>query len=202
MKKRILTLLLALVFVFSLASFSVAAEDKTILIGGEEYTVKDPDLLIDSAGLLTAEEQDTVISTLTDISERHQFTVAIVTLPSTLEGLSEKELAETLYDQLGFGYGEGRDGCLLLRTVDPKDVYIFTMGSGVEIIDPYLDTIFDEIEDYLKEDNCYDAFITYAQMCDIALGLDNKQEKKPNNDGVFLIDDAGLLTAQEQEKLS
>ena len=202
MKKRILTLLLALVFVFSLASFSVAAEDKTILIGGEEYNVKDPDLLIDAAGLLTGEKQDEILNLLTDISERHQFTVAIITLPSTLEGLSEKELAETLYDQLGFGYGEEHDGCLLLRTLDPKYVYITTMGSGVEIIDPHLDTIFDEMEDYLKGDQYYDAFTTYAQMCDIALGLDSIQEKKPNNDGVFLIDDAGLLTNQEQEKLA
>ena len=148
MKRRIVAFCFVLIFVFSLGAFSVSAANE--------------ELLIDEAGLLTAEEQQTLSKQLEEIKAEQNFIVAIVTMESLPEEMSSQEKAEELYDEL---YGEDSDGCLLLRTLNPRYVYVCTTGTGREIIDPKLEKIFDKIEDDMLDDNYPKAFGKYAKLC-------------------------------------
>lgn len=166
MKKRILTLLLALVFVFSLASFSVSAEDKTIRIADKYVEIKDPGLMIDLSENLTEEEQEKLSEQFLEISKRLDFAVTAVLIENLPDGYTEETVADTVYDEMGYDYGENRDGCLLLYITGQQRVYLRSVASGKDIIDPKLDEIFDEIGSDLKSGNYYKAFSRYAELCD------------------------------------
>ena len=70
----------------------------------------------DSAEVLTEDEDGELEASLEELSVRQSFDVIIATIDSLeSEGCtSMKEYADDLYDYCQFGYGENRDGVLLL----------------------------------------------------------------------------------------
>ena len=67
--------------------------------------------LDDQAGLLDAEQQESLSSTLDEISERDQVDVVVVTVNS-LEGKTAQAYAEDYFIDHGYGQGENGDGIL------------------------------------------------------------------------------------------
>lgn len=76
-------------------------------------------LLVDDAGLLTAEESTALLEKLEEISQRQQNEVAIVTVNS-LDGKTAQAYADDYYDYNGYGYGENDDGILLLISMGER----------------------------------------------------------------------------------
>lgn len=123
--------------------------------------------LMDMADLLTEEEEEELIATLDEISERQNLEIVVVTAED-LEGYSDgQEYTDDLYEYCDFGYGDGRDGIMLLLDMDGRDWYISTQGYGITA---FTDAAITYLENEMKEDlsagNYAAAFRIYAADCD------------------------------------
>lgn len=122
--------------------------------------------LVDNAGLLTDSEAAALLSQLDEISERQQFDVAVVTA-DTLDGKTPMAYADDFYDYNGYGFGESKDGVLLLVSMEDRDWWITTTGYGITAIT-------DAGREYMSErflpamsDGDYAAsFAEFARLCD------------------------------------
>ena len=87
----------------------------------------------DSAEVLTEDEDSELEASLEELSVRQSFDVVVATIDS-LEGegyTSMEEYADDLYDYCQFGYGENRDGVLLLVSIGDRKWHISTCGYGI-----------------------------------------------------------------------
>lgn len=89
--------------------------------------------LNDSAEVLTEDEDSELEASLEELSVRQSFDVTIATIDSLeSEGYtSMEEYADDLYDYCQFGYGENRDGVLLLVSIGDRKWHISTCGYGI-----------------------------------------------------------------------
>lgn len=126
----------------------------------------DPPRLVDGAGLLTDQEVSDLTGLLDEISVRQQVDVAVVTAKS-LGGKSAMAYADDFYDQNGYGFGDERDGILLLIGMEERDWYISTSGYGITAVT-------DAGREYMSENFVSDlsagdyaaAFTAFARLCD------------------------------------
>lgn len=151
--KRLLPIFLALVLVFP----SVA----------EEQAKK----VVDEADLLEKKEELTLEKELKKISVSNEFDLAVVTVNS-LNGEDVQVFADNYYDEHGYGYGADRDGALLLVSMEERDWYITTCGSGIYFIDDALDYIEAEMVPYLSDGEYLEAFETFASCCEEVLNYE------------------------------
>ena len=89
----------------------------------------------DSAEVLTEDEDGELEASLEELSVRQSFDVIIATIDSLeSEGCtSMEEYADDLYDYCQFGYGENRDGVLLVVSIGDRKWHISTCGYGITI---------------------------------------------------------------------
>lgn len=152
MKKSILTVLFALLLCITAAIPAFAAGDLP--------------RLVDNAGLLTEYEESALLAKLNEISERQQADFVVVTA-DTLYGKTPMEYADDFYDYNGYGFGETKDGVLLLVSMEERDWYISTTGYGITAItDAGIEYISERFLSDLSDGNYAKAFETYAELCD------------------------------------
>lgn len=158
MRKRILAFLTMLVLCLT-AVIPVFAE-QTEGFADAYYRV------VDIAYLLTDEERETLTDKLDEISIRQSMNVVVVTTDS-LEGCEVSEFADMAYDELQFGYGDQRDGLLLLISIEDNDWCISTCGYGITAFtDAGIEYIGEQIRPDLSDGNYAAAFEKYADLCD------------------------------------
>ena len=89
--------------------------------------------LNDSAEVLTEDENSKLEASLEELSVRQNFDVVIVTIDSleSVDYTGMEEYADDLYDYGQFGYGENRDGVLLLVSTGDRKWHISTCGYGI-----------------------------------------------------------------------
>lgn len=122
--------------------------------------------LADFADILSESEENTLISKLDEISNRQQVDVAVLTV-DTLGGKTREAYADDFYDYNGYGYGENRDGILLLVSMENSDWYITTTGYGITAFtDAGIEYLSEQFLDDLGDGNYAAAFTTYAEKCD------------------------------------
>ena len=111
----------ALVLLLALAAPAFAAENG---FADLYYRVND------SAEVLTEDEDSELEASLEELSLRQSFDVTIATIDSLeSEGYTSiEEYADDLYDYCQFGYGENRDGVLLLVSIGDRKWHISTCG--------------------------------------------------------------------------
>lgn len=163
MKKRIIILLCSLLIFMSMSVSSFAWSGMP--------------LLVDSADLLSDSEESWLLEDLEEISARNQMDIAVVTVDS-LQGYSPRDFADDFYDYNGYA----EDGILLLISMEDRDWYISTAGYGITAItEDALAYIEDEFINDLSEGYYYDAFSTYADLCDqmIAQAKSGNPYKEP-----------------------
>lgn len=152
LKKQLLCLLLALC-VLAVAALPAFALEST-------------PRLVDGAGVLTDSEQSSLLLSLNEISEREQVDVAIVTV-SSLGGKLPQDFADDYYDYNGFGFGEGRDGVLLLVSTENNDWYISACGYGsVAFTRDGIEYMSEKFLPYMSDGDFYAAFSSYTELCD------------------------------------
>lgn len=156
MKRTILSALLAMLFCICLVlPFGVDA-------AGEQ-------LVYDAAELLDAYEEEALELHLQDISQRCQAQILVCTV-SSLNGYDVDSYVDVVYDSMGFGYGENRDGVLLLVCMDLRQYRILSNGyAGAAISNADIGDIGDAIVSDLSDGNYFDAFWTFADECDYYL---------------------------------
>ena len=145
----------------------------------EEY------LVFDEANLLNDSEEAALSEKLMDISYTYHAQIIVATI-SSMDGGDIDSYLHYVYDSMGFGYGENRDGVLLLVCMDPREYRILSNGYAGEAIGMnQIDAISDAIVSDLSDGAYADAFSTFADQC--AYYLDGYLNGFPFNFGKNLI---------------
>lgn len=122
--------------------------------------------LVDNADLLSESEEQALLSKLDSISQKHQLDVVVVTT-DTLDGKSAMAYADDFFDYNGYGFGDDGDGILLLVSMGTREWHMSTKGYGITAFtDAGLDHMADQFLTDLSDGYYYDAFVTYADLCD------------------------------------
>ena len=122
--------------------------------------------VVDMADLLDNSEEAALLSMLDEISNRQELDVVVVTV-NTLDGKTPMDYADDFYDYNGYGFGENRDGVLLLVCMEDRDWRISTSGYGITVFtDAGIEYISEKFLPDLSDGNYADAFTTYAELCD------------------------------------
>lgn len=148
-----LALLLAVFAIFTISVFPVSAAG-------------DLPRLVDMADLLSDSEEADLSGLLNEISERQQVDIVVVTVDS-MEGGTPMAYADDFYDYSGYGFGDTRDGILLLISMEERDWYISTTGYGITAItDAGREYISEKFVSDLSEGDYAAAFTSFANLCD------------------------------------
>jgi len=158
MKKNLVYLLLMLCMLFA-AVLPVSAS--------EYYPLYDePDLLTDS-------EESALIAKLENICAQKQMEVVVAAF-ETIGDYTPMEYADDFYDYNDYGYGENRDGLVLIVVMDTSDWWISTRGSAITAFtDAGIDYIGERIVPYLSDGDYYDAFNEFADQCAVFIDQAN-----------------------------
>lgn len=161
MKKRIFTILLMLLLVFKMLP-AEAADVSDGVIPEERLLPR----LVDEGDLLTDKQEGELLEKLNEISERQSCDVVVVTLDG-LDGYTAMDYADDFYDYYGYGYGDERDGILLLVSMEERDWWITTCGYGITAFtDAGMDYMADQFVPELSDGNYMSAFTKFAELCD------------------------------------
>ncbi len=150
--KRIISLLLCLSLLAAFFVVSVNAESKN--------------RLVDDANLLDKQEEKDITERLDEISEKYEIDVIILTVDST-NYKSPMDYADDYFDYNGYGYGNSRDGILLLISIEERDWWISTSGKAIDFFsDSRIDSIGNAMSDDLSHGYYRDAFEIFADECE------------------------------------
>jgi len=152
-------------YLYAAATYFPLIEDtpEGDILNVEEYLVYDEAELLNDSEELALEEK------LADLSSKHDAQIVVCTIAS-MDGGDIDAFDDYLYDEMGFGYGENRDGVLLLVCMDPREYRILSNGFAGEAIDSGdIDDIGDAIVSDLSDGNYAAAFNAFADQCDYYL---------------------------------
>ena len=120
----------------------------------------------DEANLLSENEASALEKSLDEISERLQFDVAIATRES-IGGSDAQEAAYDIYNENGYGYGNDKDGALLLISMEEREWAFTTVGYGTSALNEEARAfISDEVASALADEDYEAAFTAFADSCD------------------------------------
>ena len=121
--------------------------------------------LFDEPDLMTDAQEASLAAKLERISEQYQMEV-IVAAFETIDGASPMDYADDFYDYNGYGYGENRDGLILIVVMDSRDWWISTRGSAITAFtDAGIEYIGDQIVPYMSAGDFAGAFDAFADQC-------------------------------------
>jgi len=123
----------------------------------------------DSAEVLTEDEDGELEASLEELSVRQSFDVIIATIDSLeSEGCTSMEgYADDLYDYCQFGYGENRDGVLLLVSIGDRKWHISTCGYGITAFtDAGIQYLGEQMTPFMADGDYAGAFRTFVQWSD------------------------------------
>lgn len=162
-------LIMAILLCTNLTSIFAAENNKNI-----EYREDFPSVpkerqlerLVDDAKLLSESNSEQLLKKLNEISDKYMCDVVIVTIDS-LNSKEAKAYADDFYDKNGYGYGENDDGILLLISKKDRKWSISTFGFGIKAFtDKGQEYIIESMKPYLSDNNFYEAFDKFADLCD------------------------------------
>ena len=158
MKKKIIVVLFAIVICLYTVIPAFAANDGY----AAEYS-----RVNDMADILTEDEEESLRTTLDEISLRQNVDVTIATV-NDLNGYNTvSECADAIYELCNYGYGDSKDGILLLISMDEHDWAVSTCGFGITAFtDAGIEYIGGQIKSDLSDGKYAEAFNTYAGLCD------------------------------------
>ena len=121
--------------------------------------------LFDEPDLMTDAQEASLAAKLERISEQYQMEVVVAAF-ETIDGASPMDYADDFYDYNGYGYGENRDGLILIVVMDSRDWWISTRGSAITAFtDAGIEYIGDQIVPYMSADDFAGAFNAFANPC-------------------------------------
>ena len=121
--------------------------------------------VVDMAGILTLSEQQEIAARFTEFSESLKTDASVVLVPDTGD-LTAEAYADDFFDYGGYGYGEDRDGILLLIVMgygagSRREAHISTSGKRTinSVTDSRIDDLLDALIDGGAADGNYAAGI-------------------------------------------
>ena len=150
MKKNIIYLILTLSMIFTVI----------LTVSASEYYP-----LFDEPDLLTDSEENELIAKLENICAQKQMEVVVAAF-ETIGDYTPMEYADDFYDYNGYGYGENRDGLILIIVMDTSDWWISTRGSAITAFtDAGIEYIGEQIVPYMSDGDFCGAFHEFADQC-------------------------------------
>lgn len=118
----------------------------------------------DGADLLEEDQEERLQEQFTKIAEKYACDVAVVTTDSC-GGKSPQDYTDEYYRQNGYGYGENRDGIILMVSMGERKFHLATRGTAVTVFTDYgLQRIDDMISGDLSDGEYYEAFRTFGEL--------------------------------------
>ena len=149
------------------AAAQLIQPDSTLSSGAESTIILDTrERVVDMAELLSDSDKTALLSRLDEISERQKLDIVVLTV-NTLDGKTPRDYADDFYDYNGYGFGENKDGILLLVSMEDRDWWISTTGYGITALtDAGIEYISEKFLSDLSDGDYAQAFTTYAELCD------------------------------------
>ena len=149
------------------AAAQLIQPDSTLSSGAESTIILDTrERVVDMAELLSDSDKTALLSKLDEISERQKLDIVVLTV-NTLDGKTPRDYADDFYDYNGYGFGENKDGILLLVSMEDRDWWISTTGYGITALtDAGIEHISKKFLSDLSDGDYAQAFTTYAELCD------------------------------------
>ena len=149
------------------AAAQLIQPDSTLSSGAESTIILDTrERVVDMAELLSDSDKTALLSRLDEISERQKLDIVVLTV-NTLDGKTPRDYADDFYDYNGYGFGENKDGILLLVSMEDRDWWISTTGYGITALtDAGIEYISKKFLSDLSDGDYAQAFTTYAELCD------------------------------------
>ncbi len=123
-------------------------------------------LLVDDAGILSNTERTEVEAKLNELSRKHSFDIAVVTVDSH-DYYGVTDYADDFYDYNGYGQGGDKSGIMFLIAMDTREWHITTTGKGIPYFtDAGQEYIMDKVVPYLSSGDYGGAFLEFANLCD------------------------------------
>ena len=125
--------------------------------------------VLDNAGILTESQRSTLETRAAELSEEHGCKLYIVTVKDHSEFNPDVyEAAKGIYNFYDLGYGEGKDGVLLLLSMNERDYSFVGHGDKGETICGYESSwlVEDEFLDDFRRDDWFGGFSDYLEACD------------------------------------
>ncbi len=122
--------------------------------------------LVDDCDVLDTSQESELLTRLNGISETHQFDLVVV-IVDNFAGNTAKNYADDYFDYNGYGYGDNRDGSLLLIGVNEGQRWISTSGFGITAFtDAGIGYIGSKVLPDIESGNYYDAIDEYITLCE------------------------------------
>ena len=171
MNKKIISILFALILCFC-SVISAFAVDETAPSSSEEETTVEPGFaetcyrLQDLAKIFNSLEREELNEKLDEISHKNKLDITVC-FTNSLEGKTIADYAKEQYENYEFGYGENKDGIMLLVSFESNDWYIATRGYAINAFtEAGIQYIGEKIKPDLADGHYYDVVDTYIEICD------------------------------------
>lgn len=133
---------------------------------GLPVSAANSDKVVDRADLLTDQEEEKLEEQFAKIAEKYQCDVAVVTVDSC-GNKSPMNFTDDYYESNGYGCGAGKDGLMLMISMEERDWWITTMGDAIRIFTDYgLEQLEDQFIDALRDGDYYKAFRNFGQAAE------------------------------------
>ena len=137
-----------------------------VFIPAKAQAIYHPELLVDGAHLLDEEEFEKINCKLFDLSQEHQFNVAVVTT-SQLGSYNIEGYAIQYFVSNQYGYEATNNGILFMISMDQRSWSIIRDGYGyTAFTDEGLQYISERVQKKLSDGDYYGAFDKYADLCE------------------------------------
>ena len=163
MHKKIISILFAIILCLCMIIPAFAVESSTTDNTGfaDEYS-----RVLDYADVLSQEENNKLEAQFGEIANRQKVDI-VICFTNSLDGKKTADYTETLYEKHNYGYGENKDGIMLLVSFEEHDWYIATRGYAIQAFtDAGIQYIGNQIKGDLGDGNCYAAAEYFGQICD------------------------------------
>ncbi len=97
----------------------------SLTVGASEFLP-----LFDEPDVMTDAEESALVTKLEGIANQYQMEVVVAAF-TTIDDASPMDYADDFYDYNGYGYGENRDGLILIVVMDTSDWWISTRGNAI-----------------------------------------------------------------------
>ena len=165
MKKIIISLVLCLILTLSMSAAAFAD-------GESEATLPH---VTDSAGILSESEAQTLETLALNASQNHGCSVYVITVDDYTKYVkgSIEDCAEAFFDYYVLGWGEEKNGIMLLMSMYDRDYTITAYGelAHASFTDYGKDALADMFLDNFRKDDWYGGFVDYVRGCDELLKL-------------------------------
>ena len=120
--------------------------------------------VVDLSGILTQDQVQSLEETSKQISQAYECAVYTIIVDDYADyGGSVRSAAEAIYVTNELGYGEGKDGVMLLLSMDDRDYSLIAYGYGNTAFTDYgKDVLVDEFLDDFRYDDWYSGLQDYV----------------------------------------